>query len=94
MWSVLISKSSDKELRKMPVDIRDSFDAWRNLVEMSGPGPLKLINGYWDHPLKSDWEGARASSLNKQWRVIYVIEEQEIKVLILKITPHDYRRKL
>jgi addiction module RelE/StbE family toxin len=93
MWSVFLTKSADKELKKCPQDIRDSFDAWKNVVEQSGPNGLKSINGYWDHALKGEWEGARASSLNKQWRVIYTIEAQEIRVIVLNVTPHDYRRK-
>lgn len=93
MWLVKIAKSADKELKKAPVEIRDSFDAWKNLMEQLGPAGIQKINGYWDHALKGNWKGARASSLNKLWRVIYVIENQEISILVLKVTPHDYRRK-
>ena len=93
MWKLLISKSADKELRKSPLEIRDSFDAWKNLVEQSGPLGVQAINGYWDHALRGEWEGARASSLNKQWRVIYTVYDQEILIMVLKVTPHDYRSK-
>ncbi len=93
MWMVEISKPAEKELRKMPLQIRDAFDAWRNVIEQQGPAGIQNINGYWDHALKGEWKGARASSLNNQWRVIYLIESQTIRILVLRITPHDYRRK-
>lgn len=93
MWVVKIARSAEKELKKAPLEIRDSFDAWKNLIEQYGPPGIQRINGYWDHALKGDWKGARASSLNQQWRVIYVIEGKAVKILVLKVTPHDYRRK-
>lgn len=93
MWIVEIAKSAERELKKAPVEIRDSFDAWKNLIEQYGPFGVQRINGYWDHALKGEWKGARSSSLNAQWRVIYLIEGQSVKILVLKITPHDYRRK-
>lgn len=93
MWIVQISKSAEKELRKSPMHVRDAFDAWKNIIEQQGPLGIKAINGYWDHSLKGEWAGARSSSLNAQWRVIYVIENQAVTILVLKVTPHDYRRK-
>ena len=92
MWSVLEAKSLAKVLKKAPREIRESYAAWKNIVTASGPEGLKRINGYWDHALKGDWSGARASSLNQQWRVIYLIRSQKIDVLVLRVSPHDYRR--
>lgn len=93
MWVVEIAKSADRELKKAPREIRDAFDAWRNLVEQCGPAGLQRINGYWDHGLSGDWNGARSSSLNQKWRVIYVANGNKVHILVLKVTPHDYRRK-
>ncbi len=93
MWIVEIARSAEKELKKAPLEIRDSFDAWKNLIEQYGPTGIQRINGYWDHALKGEWKGARASSLNQQWRVIYLVEGRSVKILVLKVTPHDYRRK-
>lgn len=93
MWIVEIARSAEKELKKAPLEIRDAFDAWKNLIEQYGPRGVQRINGYWDHSLKGEWKGARSSSLNEQWRVIYVVDGRSVKILVLKITPHDYRRK-
>lgn len=54
---------------------------------------FRRINGYWDHALKGEWKGARSSSLNEQWRVIYVVKGSLVRIMVLKVTPHDYRRK-
>ena len=94
MYRVETSKSADKTLRKAPIEIRNCFDAWVNIIQLQGVDGVKSINGYRDHSLKGDWEGARSSSLNDQWRVIYIVVEKEIKVFVFEVTPHDYRRKL
>lgn len=93
MWVVSIARPADKELRKAPSEIRDAFDAWRNLIEQYGPKGVQRVNGYWDHALKGDWKGARSSSLIEQWRVSYVADGRALRILVLKVTPHDYRRK-
>jgi addiction module RelE/StbE family toxin len=93
MWIVEIAKSAVKELKKAPLTARDSFDAWKNLIEQYGPFGISSINGYWDHALNGEWKGARSSSLNEQWRVIYVVEGSSVRIMVLKVTPHDYRRK-
>ncbi len=93
MWTIQIAKAADKTLKKAPLEIRNAFDAWKNIAQLSGINGLKAINGYRDHALKGDWEGARSSSLNAQWRVIYYVSDKEVKIFVLEVTPHDYRRK-
>ena len=93
MFVVEIARSAEKEIKKAPLAIRNAFDAWKNLMEHYGPLSVQKINGYWDHALKGEWRGSRSSSLSDQWRVIYVVTGGSVKILVLKITPHDYRRK-
>lgn len=64
MWSVEIAKSADKVLKKAPLEVRDAFDAWKNIIQLSGVQGIKAINGYRDHLLHGEWEGGRSSSLN------------------------------
>jgi len=93
MWAIEIARGAEKELLKAPSRVKTSFDAWKKIIEQEGPGGLQKINGYWDHALKGEWNGARSSSLNKQWRVIYIVESNFIRILVLRITPHDYRSR-
>ena len=55
MWIVGIARLADKELKKAPLQIRDAFDAWKNLIEQQGPRGIQSINGYWDHSLKGEY---------------------------------------
>ena len=63
------------------------------MVELSGPGAIRQIPGYRDHALKGEWAGARSSYLNIQWRVIYMVEADFIRIKVLEVNPHDYRKK-
>jgi|688.fasta_scaffold1530830_1 addiction module RelE/StbE family toxin len=93
MWTVLESKSVRKQLDKCPKEIIKQYEAWKKVVELSGPQALRAIPGFRDHALKGEWVGARSSSLNVQWRVIYLIENRTIQIKVLEITAHDYRKK-
>jgi len=93
MWLVLESKKVAKQLDKCPKEIIRQYEAWRKVVELTGPHSLRKITGYKDHALKGEWAGARSSYLNIQWRVIYLVEERFVQVKILEVTPHDYRKK-
>lgn len=94
MLEIRILKSVDKTLKIAPVDVREKFDLWRRVASLSGPQGLLQISGFRDHGLKGQWKGARASSLNYQWRVIYKVDLDARIIFVLSISPHDYRRKL
>ena len=91
MWAILEAKSVVKEVKRLPREIQKAYEAWKNIILASGPQSLHKINGYWDHALKGIWKGARASSLSKQWRVIYVVQAEAVQVIVLRVSPHDYK---
>ena len=62
-------------------------------MAISGPEGLKQICGFRDESLSGEWKGYRSSRLNKQFRVIYGIENDQLVVMVVSVTPHDYRRK-
>lgn len=82
-----------KTLAKAPREIQEKFEKWKDIVQIQGPHGLRGIAGFRDHALRGEWQGARASRLNDQWRVIYLVRAKEIEVVILEVTPHDYRKK-
>ena len=94
MYIIEISKVADKVLKKAPIQVRNAFDAWKNVIQLDGISGVKAINGYRDHSLNGEWLGARSSSLNTQWRVIYMVADKEVKIFVFEVTPHDYKRKL
>jgi addiction module RelE/StbE family toxin len=75
------------------MDILKRYEKWKDIVHVSGPAGLKLIKGFHDEALRGEWRGHRSSRLGGQYRIIYQVLAQEIRVLVLDITAHDYRRK-
>ncbi len=43
--------------------------------------------------LSGNWKGSRSSRLNQQYRVIYSVENGELYVHVVEVTPQDYRRR-
>lgn len=77
----------------MPDDVIVRYEAWKRIVELSGPQALRAVKGFHDESLKGDWLGYRSSRLGIKWRVIYKILNEGLEVYVIEITPHDYRRK-
>jgi addiction module RelE/StbE family toxin len=90
MWAVYEKRTLQKDLKKVPQDVLIRYEAWKRIVELSGPQGLKLINGFNDEALKGQWKGFRSSRLNIKWRLIYKVEKEVLEVYILEITPHKY----
>ena len=77
----------------MPLEVLKRYEKWKDIVRISGPKGLRLIKGFRDEALRGQWEGHRSSRLGKKYRVIYLVEEQEVKILVMELTAHDYRRR-
>lgn len=90
MWDVFEKKSVAKALKKAPTEVLQRYEAWKRIVEISGPAGLKLIRGFRDESLKGEWKGYRSSRLGIQWRVIYKIENEILEIHVFEITPHQY----
>jgi len=93
MWQILEHRRVVRRLAKTPVDVLKRYEKWKDIVSISGPQGLRLIKGFRDEALRGDWKGHRASRLGDQYRVIYLVEEQEVVVKVIDVTAHDYRRK-
>ena len=78
-------------LDSLPHEILKRYEKWKEVLITSGPLGLRRIKGFRDEGLKGRWFGFRSSRLNIQYRVIYKVIKTEVTVLIIKITPHDYR---
>ena len=93
MWVILEHRQLEKQLIKTPVEVQKRYEKWKDIVEISGPIGLKLVRGFRDEALRGEWKGYRSSRLNQQYRVIYQVEGDRLKVYVVEVTPHDYRRK-
>jgi len=93
MWTVYEHRNVDKQLRSIPEDVLKRYEKWKDIVFVTGPNGLKLIRGFRDEALRGKWKGHRSSRLNKQYRVIYTVENDKVLVKVMSVSPHDYRRK-
>ncbi len=92
MWEILEHRLVDKALAAAPVEVQQRYEKWKDIVRISGPQGLKLIQGFKDEALSGNWKGFRSSRLNIQYRVIYKVHKDQVLVEVERLTPHDYRR--
>ena len=93
MWQILEHRSVPKQLKQLPAEVLKHYEKWKDVVRLSGPSGLRLIKGFHDEALSGQWNGYRSSRLNKQYRVIYTIEAEAVKIKVIKVTPHDYKKR-
>jgi addiction module RelE/StbE family toxin len=93
MWTIKETKRAAKQLDRAPAEIVRAYEFWKAVAQNQGPMGLSAINGFWDHPLKGEWAGSRASSLNRQWRVIYQVNALLITITVIEVNAHEYRKK-
>ena len=92
MWSILEHRRVDRQLGGAPREVLVRYEKWKEIVALSGPVGLRRIKGFHDESLSGKWLGHRSSRLGIQWRVLYRIEAEEVQVLVVSMTAHDYRR--
>ena len=93
MWEIYEHKNAIKGIKSLPKEVLKRYEKWKDIVALSGPNGLKLIKGFNDEPLHGKWKKHRSSRLNIQYRVIYKVEGNKFLVNVVKVTPHDYKRK-
>jgi addiction module RelE/StbE family toxin len=92
MWEIYEHRKVARVLNRLPEDVLQRYEKWKDIVRISGPEGLRLIKGFNDERLSGEWKGHRSSRLNLQYRVIYKIDRENVYVQVEKVTPHDYRR--
>ena len=84
MWTIYEHKRVAKNLEAAPLDVQKRYEKWKDIVTVSGPQGLRLINGLNDEALSGEWRGYRSSRLNLQYRVIYKVEKDRVLVQVEK----------
>jgi toxin HigB-1 len=95
MWRILEHRRADRELSsgRVPLEILKRYEKWKDIAMLSGPQGLRAIRGFRDEALSGEWKGCRSSRLNQQWRVIYSVQAEVLVVEVIRVTPHDYRKR-
>ncbi len=90
MWRIKEHRIIEKTCRKLPTEVVKKYELWKNIIFRHGPLKLREFPGFHDEALKGARKGQRSSRLNLQYRVIYIVEKENVTVLVLEITPHEY----
>lgn len=93
MWEIFEHRRVARQLHRLPQEILKRYEKWKDIVTVSGPEGLRLIRGFNDEALSGEWKGHRSSRLSEQFRVIYRVERDHVRVEVVNVTPHDYRRR-
>ena len=92
MWEVYEHRRVVRGISRLPAEVLKRYEKWKDIVRVSGPPGLRLIKGFHDEALRGPWKLHRSSRLGGQYRVIYKVEANEVKVFVIDINAHDYRR--
>jgi len=92
MWKIYEHNDVSKQLASIPINVLKRYEKWKDIVGISGPVGLLQIKGFKDEAFKGTWKGFRSSRLNLQYRFIYKVENENVLIKVVNITPHDYRR--
>ena len=93
MWEVYEHRRVGRQIRRLPIEILKRYEKWKDILTISGPQCLRLIRGFDDEASAGDWAGHRSSRLGEQYRVVYRVERNLVRVEVVSLTAHDYRRK-
>lgn len=60
-------------------------------IELQGLEEVRKVPGYHDEPLKGKRAGQRSIRLNRSYRAIYEIKEEQVEfVSVREVGKHDY----
>lgn len=92
IFEVVLSKKAEQSLRKLPAYIVIKLQSWVEGVMTQGLREMRRIPGYHDEPLKGNRHGQRSIRLNKGYRAIYIIDENDTVhfVEIIEVNKHEY----
>ena len=92
LCQVFASKTFEKQLRRLPEQIKAAISIWIQSVEEEGLREVRKLKGYHDEPLKGDRKGQRSVRLNRAYRLIYTEDKagQITIVTLLEAHKHEY----
>ncbi|MGI9328940.1 MAG: type II toxin-antitoxin system mRNA interferase toxin, RelE/StbE family [Pseudomonadales bacterium] len=93
MWEIFEHRRVARQLNRLPDNILKRYEIWKEIIFTTGPDGLRRIRAFRDEALRGEWQGHRSSRLNQQYLLIYRIEREEVKVEVVKVNAHDYRRR-
>ncbi len=92
IYDVEISKTAQKQLKRLPAYIILKLQAWIEAVQNEGIAKVRKVPGFHDEPLKGKRVGQRSIRLSKAYRAIYAISTINELCLaeIIEVNKHEY----
>ena len=92
MDRVVLTEHARKDLRKVPLNVRQKFEFWVKQVTMNGLAEVRKISGFHDEPLKGDRQGQRSIRLSRSYRAFYRVFKDGLIQLVSveEINKHEY----
>ena len=91
MVVIEITRKAQKQIKKIPIRIRERLKLWMFSVRADGLQKTRKIKGYHDEPLQGKRKGQRSIRLSRSWRVIYTEEKDGTINLIVVEEVHKHK---
>ncbi len=90
--AVVLSKLADKQLKRLPHQIKEAALVWAESVEEDGIRKVRQLPGYHDEPLVGERRGQRSVRLNRAYRLFYQEDDTGTVTFILvqEVNKHEY----
>lgn len=90
--SVSITRQDEKQLKRLPTQIRAAVYLWVESVECLGLAKVRQAPGYHDEPLKGQRLGQRSVRLSRAYRLFYEEDKrgQTVLVTVIEVNKHEY----
>lgn len=85
-----VSKFAEKQLKKIPLNIKEALRYWVEAVQAQGIREVRKLPGYHDEPLRGERNGQRSVRLNKAYRAIYMETDAGIEITVIEVSKHEY----
>jgi proteic killer suppression protein len=88
---VVITKATEKDLRKVPRHVQVSFFAWVDAVTHEGLEAVRKVPGYHDEPLAGDRVGTTLDTADQGFPRVYRTEGTTAKLVrVIEINKQEY----
>ncbi len=89
---VNVSKFADKQVSRLPIEMKVAFYVWVNAVENNGIHLVRSTRGYRDEALQGKRKGQRSVRLNRAYRMIYEqFDDGKCHIIgVLEVNRHEY----
>lgn len=88
---VVLTKSAERGLAKLPPHIVRKFMTWVDAVENSGLEEVRKIAGYHDETLSGNRKSQRSIRLSIHYRAFYIVKKDTVEFAeVQEVNKHEY----